>query len=239
MPAERIVVLNADGTVLGVDGAPADWTGTRLEERTDVPDDVRRAVANARSQFSSGATPLSVTEANAQTAQSLRVVVLSALPVRRVATDLRALLESTINVMQQQARGMDVTLTLDVAPDVPRLCQLDTEKIAWTITTLVGNALRFVRRGTRLMPGGAIRVQARFDPATSQLILEVQDDGSGIPKDKAAQLLQKGPGQIHAAGLALSLIQDVVAAHGGDVHIESSTEVGRSGTTVRLTLPGR
>jgi hypothetical protein len=43
------------------------------------------------------------------------------MPVRRVASDLPALLESTINVMELQARAIDVALTLDVGSDVPRL----------------------------------------------------------------------------------------------------------------------
>jgi signal transduction histidine kinase len=130
-----------------------------------------------------------------------------------------------------------VALTLEVAAEVPRTVRLDPEKIAWTLTALIGNALRFVRRGTRLMPGGTIQVRARYTPVTPQVILEVQDDGSGIPADTLSRLFRRSPVALQTAGLALALIQDVIAAHGGAVQLESSTKADRSGTTVRLLIP--
>ena len=239
MISEWLIVLNAEGTVLAVDGGvPSDWVGTRLEGRSDVPPEVRDVAAGARRRFDESAGSAGVTSTTAApTAPRIRVIVVSAMPVRRVATDLRALLESTINVMDLQARAIDASLTLKVATDVPRVLFLDPEKTAWTITALIGNALRFVRRGRRLMPGGVIEVRARYESAGPRVVLEVQDDGSGIPQQTLSELLHRPPGQLHSAGLALSLVQDVVAAHGGDVQLESSTEADRSGTTVRLTIP--
>jgi len=241
MISEWLIVLNADGTVLAVDGgAAAEWIGTRVEERSDVPAEVRRVVAETRRQFDGSANAASVAGRILTSAgQPIRVLVLQAMPVRRHTTDVRALLQSTINVMERQASAIDVTLTLDVAPDVPQTLFLDAEKMAWTITALVGNALRFVRRGTRLMPGGTIQVRARYDPDRSHVILEVQDDGSGIPKNILSKLLQRSPAQPHPSGLGLGLVRDVVAAHGGAVQLDSSTEADRSGTTVRLTIPSR
>jgi signal transduction histidine kinase len=69
------------------------------------------------------------------------------------------------------------------------------------------------------------------------VILEVRDDGAGIPEDRLSQLLRRGPEQPFGSGLSLNLVQDVVAAHGGSVEVESSTQSDRSGTVVRLTLP--
>jgi signal transduction histidine kinase len=241
MKAEWLIVLNADGTVLAVDGgAPLEWLDTRVQERADVPADVRRAADEARRQCDASSPDgnlVSTTVTSA--APAVRILALHAIPVRRRATDLRALLESTVRVMEQQARAIEVALALDVGSDVPRTLCLDPEKIAWTLTALIGNALRFVRRGTRLMPGGAIQVRARYAPAASQVILEVQDDGSGIPKETLTRLLRRSPGPPPPSGLALSLMQDVIAAHGGSVQLESSTEPDHSGTTVRLVIPSR
>jgi signal transduction histidine kinase len=161
------------------------------------------------------------------------------IPLRRVPTDLRLLLQSSIGVMDQQARAMDVALALTVDPAVPPTLALDRQKIAWAITALVGNAMRFVRRGTRLRPGGTIAVRALADPAGSAVVIEVEDDGAGIAADKLPHLLDRASEQPYAAGLALNLVQDVVTAHGGAVEIESSTRPERSGTTVRLVLPRR
>jgi signal transduction histidine kinase len=231
-------VLNADGTALVVDGgAPVEWIGTRIDEREDVGEAIKRAALETRRQLRSSAASSLHVQVHEGGMGTLRVLGAHTIPVRLVPTDLRALLKSSIRVMEQQARTNEVALTVEVAPDVPSICRLDPEKIAWAAAALVGNALRFVRRGTRLMPGGLISVQARFDSASSNIILEIRDDGSGIPADVLPRLLARQPDQTHAAGLALSLIRDVVAAHGGTLQIESSTEPRGSGTTVRLTLP--
>jgi signal transduction histidine kinase len=239
MTGEWLIVLNAGGTIVAVDGGvPPEWIGTRLHERADVPADLQQAAADLRRQLDTSARDASVVAAAVMSAaQPVRMLVLHAVPVRRPAIDLRALLESTVKVMERQARTIGVALTLDVGPDVPATVRLDPEKIAWTLTALIGNALRFVRRGTRLMPGGAIQVRARRASASSHVVLEVQDDGSGSPADKLPHLLRRSPVPLQAAGLALSLVQDVIAAHGGEVQLESSTEPDRSGTTVRLTIP--
>jgi signal transduction histidine kinase len=239
MTAEWLIVLNADGTVLAVHGgAPREWIDTRIQERADVPADVRQAAAEMRRELDTSAPDASLVSTTVvSAARPVQILALHAVSVRRPAIDLRALLESTVTVMERQARAIGVALTLDVGPDVPPTLRLDPEKIAWTLTALIGNALRFVRRGTRLVPGGTIQVRARRAPDSSQVVLEVQDDGSGIPADTLPQLLRRSSRPVHAAGLALSLVQDVIAAHGGELQLESSTEADRSGTTVRLIIP--
>ena len=241
MSAEWLIVVNADGTILGVDGgAPLEWIDSLVQEQPGVPAEVRQAAGDLRRQFSEssrGAGLVSTTVIS--TTPPVRILALHAVPVRPRPTDLRALLESTIKVMERQARAIETSLTLDVDPDVPRTLRLDPEKAGWTLTALIGNALRFVRRGTRLMPGGTIEVHARYAAATSQVILEVQDDGSGIPTDTLSRLQRRSPDPPHASGLALSLVQDVIAAHGGAVQLESSTSADQSGTTVRLLIPVR
>jgi signal transduction histidine kinase len=238
MNAEWLVVVSADGTVLAVEGAPADWIGTRVEERADVSDDLRQFVASARRHFEASATaPASTTFASH--APPVRVVPVHAVPVHRRPTDLRALLSSIVKVMTPQARAIDVAFRLETGADLPPTLMLDAEKIAWTLTALVGNALRFVRHGSSRRPGGTIIVRANHLPTSSAVVLEVTDDGVGIPADRLAQLLKRSPDASGASALALRLMQDIIAAHGGALHIESSTEAWSSGTTVRLTIPCR
>jgi signal transduction histidine kinase len=238
MNAEWLVVVNADGTVLAVEGAPADWIGTRVEERADVSEDVRQLFASARQQFG-GAHATAASTTVASHAPRIRVVPVHAVPVHRRPTDLRALLTSIVTVMAPQARAIEVAFRLEVGADLPPTIMLDAEKIAWTLTALVGNALRFVRHGTSRRPGGTIIVRANHLPDASEVVLEVTDDGVGIRADVLAQLLRRSSDASGASALALKLVQDIIAAHGGAVHIESSTEAWASGTTVRLTIPCR
>jgi signal transduction histidine kinase len=157
-----------------------------------------------------------------------------AIPLHRVPTDLPELLRGTIETMQQQAEALDVKLTIEAAPDLP-LADVDPDKIAWAVATLVGNSLRYVRRGTRRLPGGAITV--RIGTEGTSALITVEDDGPGIPAEKLANLFQRGKGVTHSAGLGLLLIHDVVTAHGGTVDVHSPLADGVSGTMVRLRLP--
>jgi signal transduction histidine kinase len=157
-----------------------------------------------------------------------------AIPLHRTPTDLRKLLQGTLEVLRAQAMGRDVTLTIEAPADLP-LVSVDAEKLAWAVATVVGNALRYVRHGSLRRPGGTIVVRIGVEPET--VVVAVDDDGPGIPADKAANLFRRGAGVTHGTGLALMLIQDVLIAHGGSVRVKTSTDATSSGTTIALRLP--
>lgn len=159
---------------------------------------------------------------------------MDSIPLNRTLTALPALLEGTVETLHEQAAALDVSLTIEAARDLPRV-RVDAEKIAWAVATLVGNALRYVRRGTRRLPGGSIRVHLRAEAGAA--VIEVEDDGPGIPADKVQSLFRRGAGVTHGTGLALMLVQDVLVAHGGTVDVQSSTEAHASGTKVSLRVP--
>lgn len=82
-------------------------------------------------------------------------------------------------------------------------------------------------------------MRAGFDPATSHLRIEVQDDGPGVQAATVARLFSRDGLNVRGAGLALLLISDVCAAHGGTVDVRSSTGAADHGTTVRMTFAAR
>ena len=235
--ADWHIVLSRDGTVLdATDGAPRAWVGTRLDDRADVPNELKQAGRDAidranheRRLAASPLTPPSVPH-------TVDLAVADAMPLQRAATDIRDLLRSSLGVLRSQADAFDIALTVHVEDDVPMAVLLDRGKIAWAITTLVGNALRYVRHGSQTMPGGSITVHAAYDAAAREIAIDVQDDGPGIPADRLRSLLSRAPDS-SSAPLGLSMIRDVVAAHGGRVTVESKTDVFHCGTTVRVTLP--
>lgn len=136
----------------------------------------------------------------------------------------------------QQARAADVSLRVRVEDDVPTAISIDSAKVAWAVTALVGNALRYVRHGSQTMTGGTIDVYATYDPAARAVTMLVQDDGPGISGDIVKSLTNAALDAPRLA-LGLSMVRDVVTAHGGTFHIDSTTSALTRGTTVRLTLP--
>lgn len=159
---------------------------------------------------------------------------MAGIPLRPEPTDLRALLAGALEALKQQAASLEVALELESTDELPKV-GVDAEKIAWAVATLVGNALRFVRHGTRRMPGGSIVVRLAREPEA--VTVSVEDDGPGIPPQKAPWLFRRQPGRTHAAGLALMLVHDVVVAHGGSVSVASETEGPDRGTRITLRLP--
>src|SRR5262249_37571421 len=109
-----------------------------------------------------------------------RSPVLDAIPLRRTTSDLRTLLGGSLAMLRSQVDAFDVGLQVRVDDNVPVRLSLDRNKIAWAITALVGNALRYVRHGSSTMPGGTIVVHATYDAVERQVAIAVQDDGPGI-----------------------------------------------------------
>ncbi len=87
------------------------------------------------------------------------------------------------------------------------------------------------------MQGGQIIVQLAHKAAQRMISIHVEDDGDGMPPGVRRWLLEQDPETGHAAGVALRLVHDVVAAHGGGMVIKTSTDLGDRGTSVTLWLP--
>lgn len=233
------MVLGANGEVLGAErGAPAAWVGARLDDRADVPGPLRegaRAVV-AEARRGGGTIARALVDVDALDA-TVELVAVAAIGLHRAATDLRALLQHAMSALDRQAGACDVELTVTIEPDVPATLLLDPEKIAWAVSAVVGNSMRYVRRGTRQMPGGSIAVTASLDGDTGELVIVVADDGPGIPPEIAGGLFHRAPGAPYATGLALPVVRDVVTAHGGSMDLTTSTDELDHGTAVTIRVP--
>ena len=83
--------------------------------------------------------------------------------------------------------------------------------------------------------GGHVAIRTRLD--SEFVIIEISDDGPGIPRDQLGRIFvpfytTKGPGQ--GLGLGLSIAYQVVNQSGGSITVESVID---SGTTFRIRLP--
>jgi signal transduction histidine kinase len=156
--------------------------------------------------------------------------------VRFEPTDVASLLRSSLTPLIKQANEDQIELRVETLGDVPNLV-VDPEKLAWGIATLVGNALRYVRRGNALSAGGSVLVHIDNAEGGPEVAIAVQDDGPGIPQDKLPYLFERRIGAPHAEGLALSLVRDIVAAHGGRIEVESRSGADEHGTSITVYLP--
>jgi signal transduction histidine kinase len=235
------IVIGPDGTVLAASGPlAAGLIDRRLEECADLPSAVRVAGDDLLHQLrASGDRVVSYTVDVDGGQTAVRIVAIEALAIRRTPTNLRQLLASKLAVIASQADAAGVTLTVETADDVPAVVQLDSEKLSWAVTTLVGNALRYVQTPSRRLGGHAIGVSINFDRDSSEITIRVHDDGPGIPDDTVKRLFTDSGLNARGPGLALLLIRDILVAHGGRVDLHSTTVPAAHGTSVHLTFPTR
>ena len=119
-------------------------------------------------------------------------------------------------------------LSLD-APEEPVVVPGDPISLREAVSNLVNNALRH---------GAASRLEVRVFRQGGDAVLEVVDDGPGIPPALWARVREpfhpRGEGRT-GAGLGLAIADEVVRAHGGSLRFRSDSA---DGFAVILTLPG-
>lgn len=81
---------------------------------------------------------------------------------------------------------------------------------------------------------GELRLTAR--PVRDFLVIDVEDNGPGMPEEARRNIFKPFAGSARegGTGLGLSIAHDIMRAHGGDIRLERS---GPEGTLFRLVLP--
>ncbi|NHA69550.1 DUF4153 domain-containing protein [Phycicoccus flavus] len=113
---------------------------------------------------------------------------------------------------------------LTVSADPARLAQL--------VANLVDNAVR------HSPPYGEVRLEARPESG-DRWVLDVRDDGPGIPADQAERVFERfgtGSDDGGGTGLGLAIVRWVCDLHGGRVEA-LPTAPGATGAHLRVTLP--
>lgn len=160
------------------------------------------------------------------------------IPIHLEETDVPELLQASLRPLVEQAARSRIDLHVATLGPIPRL-RVDREKLAWSVTALVGNALRYVEPGVDGDVGGSILVHITPSEMLDGVAISVQDDGPGIPADKVPFLFERRRGAVHAEGLSLSLVRQIVTAHGGGIEVESRQEPESHGTSITIVLPRR
>lgn len=143
-------------------------------------------------------------------------------------TDLRAPIRAAAETVAGTLAA--IPAALDVAlPDEPMLVRGDASALEQLFANLLFNAAQ------ALFPGGRASVSARVEDGAA--IVTIADAGVGMSEADMARLSTPFfSSKPNGTGLGLPIARQIVAAHGGELSIDS---VAGSGTTVRVKLPMR
>ncbi len=148
------------------------------------------------------------------------------------SADLNAIVRATISLVSHKLKLGNVEVHFNLQEDLPTL-QCDTSQMQQVVLNLVMNGAEATQKNGR----GDVWVTTRLDAGTSEAVLEIRDNGEGIPQEIMSKIFdpffttkEEGKG----VGLGLAVVYGIVDAHNGDIEVKSKVA---EGTLVRVTLP--
>jgi len=141
--------------------------------------------------------------------------------VSLTALPAKSILDAAVAAKEDAARDAGLKLEGDlIEPVLPVL--VDPDRINLVFDNLVGNAIRHSPKGSRIV------IRAR--PEKAWVRFEVEDQGPGIPVEYQQRIFEKFfrmPGtKGEGIGLGLYISREIVAAHGGEMGVESEPGKG-------------
>lgn len=149
--------------------------------------------------------------------------------LQRQPTDLKSLLERTVDEQRLLwlARGLEVRVAAESCT-----AAVDGEKLGVVLANLLVNAVRFSP------PGGAITLT--LGQGSGRVWIDCVDTGPGVAPEDVERIFDpfyqgrnQAPGARHGSGIGLSIVREIVQAHGGTCRLLPSER----GAHFRIEIP--
>jgi len=213
---------------------------------SDVAHELRAPLTNIRCELESmqdgltAPTPERIASLHEETMQLAHLVDdlqdLALAEAGRLEIDAQPV--SIASLARRAAAGMDIRarergVTIRVEGDDDVIVLADAHRIVQILTNLLANAVAHMENS------GVVRIT--WERNGNEAIIRVIDSGIGIPADELPHIFERfyrvdlsRSRTTGGAGLGLSIVRQLVAAHGGRVWAESEVGVG---STFSITLP--
>ena len=146
--------------------------------------------------------------------------------------DLRDIAKESNDSIMAALNGRSIRLKLDL-PSTPVMVTASSFHLERAITNLLSNAIKFSLEGGEVTLGVSI--------VGKEAIVEVSDNGIGIPRDELESVFDRfhrspnaEKNAIQGTGLGLSIVKSIVESHRGSIALTSELN---KGTTVRMAFP--
>jgi signal transduction histidine kinase len=146
--------------------------------------------------------------------------------------DLTPLIEKSINRLNQRISDQDFNINYTLEKNLPKV-MMDQEALQLAIYNLLDNAVKY--------SGDSRTVDVETWKENGNLLTAIKDYGIGLRKEEIPKIFERyyrsetnHNENIKGSGLGLSLVKEIIKAHGGNVSVESKHH---EGSTFRFSLP--
>ena len=150
-------------------------------------------------------------------------------PLERQPVEMTGLVQEAVDA----ARAVEPDRPIEFEPSGPITIEGDRIRLRQVLDNLLANVRTHTPSGTP--------ARVLLDQTAGDVVLEVADFGPGLPAEGRERIFNRfyraDPSRSRdrgGAGLGLSIIHAIVAAHGGSV---SALDTDPTGTTFRVMLP--
>ena len=136
----------------------------------------------------------------------------------RVSNDLNLILRETLSLYREAHK--DITIDFITEQDTIRF-NFDRDQIKRAVINLLDNAVSSIKND------GTVIVKTAYDKNIETVIIEISDNGIGIPKDIKQKIFEpyfstkKG-----GTGLGLAIVNNIIADHNGYVRVRDNENGG-------------
>jgi len=174
-------------------------------------------------------TVLSEVQGHVDNTLAVSTLLGSGTAVPEEEADIETVLKVALAELPRAERGR-VTVQRETAA---RSALMNSALVRLALRNLLGNAIRHTA------PGTSVRLRISDSDAPLALLIDVIDEGGGLPAEVLGRLFERGARVVHrdgrtSHGLGLFIAHRALRAQGGDVQLLYS---GAEGTALRLVLP--
>lgn len=185
-------------------------------------------------QETSGALMAAVLEANRASDVIGRIRDLAKnTPPTMLKVDLDDLTKEVLRIVDRELHACGIRVTMVINPEAAYVTA-DRIQLQQVLLNLIMNSID----ATRPITSRPRRLQITAEPHLSDVLIRIQDNGTGIDPQHMNQLFECFfTTKIHGIGMGLSICRSIIEAHGGEIWAKS---VSPHGAAFQFTLkPGR
>ena len=145
------------------------------------------------------------------------------------------LLDDVYSLVALMAESKGVFFDIEYDFPLPEIITTDPVRLKQIIINLCSNAVKFTQKG-------GVTVKVSYNSEATHLLFEIIDTGIGLTKEQLSKLFSpftqadsSTTRKYGGTGLGLHLSQELAIKLGGDIHVESTPEVG-SCFSVRIKI---